>query len=141
MDYQKHLAKSNFRVICGESSIEFAEVSGLQVKLNNFDFKVKADQDLKPEDISSLQKFVTLSLKRGVTTSDNEFFKWLNTKAPNQAERRLIGIAILDDRHRTVGYYEISGMYPSKIDYVTLDPQSNKIAIERVELSVAKSDS
>ena len=128
--------KSHFRVDCGMSSVGFTEVSGLNMEIQVVEYRVGSSKDFSMQKIPGLRKFGTISLKRGLTATDNEFFQWINTAALNNVERRNVTITMLDDEHNPVVSWKILNAFPSKVDYGTLDAKSNDVAIQQIDLAI-----
>lgn len=128
--------KSHFRVDCGMDSIGFTEVSGLNMEVQVVEYRVGSSPDFSMQKIPGLRKFGTVSLKRGMTTLDNDFWKWINTAALNSVERRNVTITMLDDAHNPVVSWNLLNAFPSKVDYGTLDAKSNDVAIQQIDLAI-----
>jgi phage tail-like protein len=86
--------------------------------------------------IPGLRKFSNVTLKRGMTKADNEFFQWINTAALNNVERRNVTITMLDDEHNPVVAWKVLNAFPTKVDYGTLDAKSNDVAIQQIDLAI-----
>lgn len=128
--------KSHFRVDCGMSSIGFTEVSGLNMEVQVVEYRVGSSPDFSMQKIPGLRKFSNITLKRGLTSLDNEFWQWINTAALNNVERRNVTITMLDDQHAPVVVWNVLNAFPTKVDYGALDAKSNDVAIQQIDLAV-----
>lgn len=128
--------KSHFRVDCGMSSIGFTEVSGLNMEVQVVEYRVGSSRDFSMQKIPGLRKFGNVSLKRGMTSLDNEFWTWINTAALNSVERRNVTVTMLDDEHNPVVVWNLLNAFPAKVDYASLDAKSNDVAISQLDLAI-----
>lgn len=127
---------SRFRVDCGMSSVGFTEVSGLNMEVQVVEYPVVSSNDFSMQKIPGLRKFSNVTLKRGLTKSDSDFFQWINTVALNNVERRNLTITMLDYEQNPVVAWKVLNAFPTKVDYVTLDAKSNDVAIQQIDLAI-----
>ena len=127
--------KSHFRVDWAGSTVGFSEVSGLNVEQAVVEYREGSSPDYSMIKMPGLKKFGNISLKRGMTKTDNEFFQWLNTSAINTVERRDLTISLLNQAHEPVVVWKVLNAWPTKMDSGTLDAKSNDVAIETLELA------
>jgi phage tail-like protein len=127
--------KSHFRVDWAGTNIGFSEVTGLNVEQTIIEYREGSSPDFSMIKMPGIRKFGNISLKRGMTKSDNEFFQWLNTTALNTVERRDLTISLLNQAHEPVAVWKVKNAWPSKVDFGSLDAKSNDVAIETLELA------
>jgi len=82
-----------------------------------------------------MQKFGNITLKRGLFKSDNEFFKWWNTKSLGKVERRDVTISLLNEEHAPVMVWKVNRSWPVKMQSADLKSDANEVAIETLELA------
>ena len=92
----------HFRVEWGGTSVSFTEVAGLTQELQAVDYRTGDSPDYSMVKMPGLRKYNNITLKRGITKSDNEFFLWLNTVKLNDIERRDITVSLLNEKHEPV---------------------------------------
>ena len=80
-------------------------------------------------------KYDNIVLKRGIIPKDNEFFKWLNTAALNQVDRRNLTISLLNENHEPVMSWKVKNAFPVKIEGPVLKATGNEVAIETLEVA------
>lgn len=128
------LPKSHFRVDWGGTNIGFSEVTGLTVEHQVIEYREGSSPDFSMIKMPGLRKYNNITLKRGITQSDGDFFKWLNSSALNTVERRDLTISLLNQAHEPVVVWKVKNAWPSKMDSGSLDAKSNDVAIESLEL-------
>ncbi|CAN5904678.1 phage tail protein [soil metagenome] len=125
----------HFRVEWGGSSVAFTEVSGLTQELQAVDYRTGDSPDYSMVKMPGLRKYNNLTLKRGITKSDNEFFIWLNSVTLNVIERRDITISLLNEKHEPVMIWTAHNAFPVKIEGPGLKASGNEVAIESIEIA------
>ena len=118
----------------GGSRIGFTEVSGLEVEIEEIAYREGSSPEYHDLKMPGRKKFSDVTLKRGVFTSDNEFFAWLKTQKLNTIERRDITISLLNEEHEPVMVWKIKNAWPSKITSTDLKSDDNGVAIETLVL-------
>ncbi|RRB07756.1 phage tail protein [Larkinella rosea] len=128
------LPKSHFRVDWGGTNIGFSEVTGLTVEHQVIEYREGSSPDFSMIKMPGLRKYNNITLKRGITQTDSDFFKWLNSSALNTIDRRDLTISLLNQAHEPVVVWKVKNAWPSKMDSGSLDAKSNDVAIESLEL-------
>jgi phage tail-like protein len=82
-----------------------------------------------------IQKFNNITLKRGIFSGDNDFFKWVNTVKMNTIERRDITIKLLNEEHNPVMTWKVKQAFPVKFEGPSMKASGNEVAIESLELA------
>ena len=124
----------HYQVEWGGSRIGFTEVSGLTVELQSIDYREGSSPEYQVTKMPGIPQYSNITLKRGVSKADNEFFQWLNTVTLNNIERRDIIISLLNEDHEPVMVWKVKEAWPCKVDGPSLNSTSNEVAIETVEL-------
>lgn len=124
----------HYQVEWGGSRIGFTEVSGLTVELQSIDYREGSSPEYQVTKMPGIPQYSNITLKRGVSRADNEFFQWLNTVKLNNIERRDIIISLLNEDHEPVMVWKVKEAWPCKVDGPSLNSTSNEVAIETVEL-------
>lgn len=124
----------HYQVEWGGSRIGFTEVSGLTVELQSIDYREGSSPEYQVTKMPGIPQYSNITLKRGVSKADNEFFQWLNTVKLNNIERRDIIISLLNEDHAPVMVWKVKEAWPCKVDGPSLNSTSNEVAIETVEL-------
>ncbi len=125
----------HFRVDWGGSSFGFSEVSGLNMETQVIEYRDGSSPDYSVIKMPGMQKYPNITLKRGVTASDNEFYNWWNTHQLNKIERRDITISLLNENHEPVMVWKIRNAFPVKIEGSTLRASGTEVAIELMEIA------
>ncbi|HNZ43952.1 MAG TPA: phage tail protein [Bacteroidales bacterium] len=125
----------HFRVEWGGSSINFSEVSGLNVETQVIEYRDGASPDFSSVKMPGLQKYGNITLKRGAMQGDNEFFDWWNTHQLNTIERRDVIISLLNEKHEPVITWRVRNAFPVKVDGGSLKATGNEVSIETLEIA------
>jgi len=125
----------HFRVEWGGKNVGFSEVSGLTQEAQPIEYRDGNSPDYSGIKMPGLRKYANIVCKRGITKSDNEFFKWLNTIQLNTVQRRDITISLLNEKHEPVMVWKAHNAFPVKVDGPGLKSTGNEVAIESIELA------
>lgn len=129
------LPKFHFLVQWGGSRIGFTEVTGLSVENEVIEYREGNSPEYSKIKMPGMQKFGNITLKRGTFQSDNEFFKWWNTKTLGNIERRDVTISLLNENHEPVMVWKLKNSWPVKVQSADLKSDANEVAIESMELA------
>lgn len=129
------LPKFHFQVDWGGTRIGFTEVSGLTIENEVIEYREGNSPEYSKIKMPGMQKFGNITLKRGTFTSDNEFYKWINTVKLNTIERRDLTISLLNEEHEPVVVWKLKSAWPVKIQAPDLKSDANEAAIESIELA------
>ena len=126
----------HFSVSWGADSIGFSEVSGLTQEVQPIEYRDGLmTSTMLPLKRPGLKKANNISLKRGITVADNEFYNWLNNNGNPNVERRDLTITLLNDEGDPVFVWSIAQAWPIKCEGPALKASGNDIAIESLELA------
>ena len=124
----------NFLVeIDGITQAGFQEVTGLDAATPSVDYREGTD----PNDVrklSGLNTYSAISLKRGITDSD-ELWKWRQTVIDGKTERRNGSIVLLDEAGAEKIRWNFTNAWPSKWTGPSLNATSTGVAVEVLELT------
>ncbi len=129
------LTKFHFQVQWGGTRIGFTEVSGLDVSLDVIEYRDGASPEFSKIKMPGMAKYSNITLKRGTFSSDNEFYKWLNTVQMTKIERRDVIISLLNESHEPVMVWKVKNAFPVKVQSTDLKADGNEVAIETLELA------
>ena len=68
-------------------------------------------------------------------STDNDFFKWLNTVKLNTVERRDLVVSLLNENHEPVMVWKAHNAFPVKVEGPQLKASGNEVAIESIEIA------
>ena len=124
----------NFRVeIDGITQAGFQECSGLDSQTASIDFRL-GDDPMHMRKLTGLNTFSAISLKRGVTDSD-ELWKWRQTVVDGKTERRNGSIVLMDEKGAEKLRWNFSNAWPSKWTGPSFNSTGNTIAVESLEIT------
>jgi phage tail-like protein len=125
----------HFKVECGINNVGFSEVSGLSQELQLIEYRDGNSPDFSTIKMPGLHKYSNITLKRGISKGDNDFFKWLNSVKLNTIDRRDLTISLLNENHEPVMVWKAHNAFPVKIEGPGLKASGNEVAIESIELA------
>ncbi len=125
----------HFRVEWGGKNIGFSEASGLTQEVQLIEYRDGSSPDYSTIKMPGLHKYNNITLKRGISKGDNEFFKWLNTVKLNTIERRDLTISLLNENHEPVMIWKAHNAFPVKVEGPGLKASGNEVAIESIEIA------
>lgn len=124
----------NFLVeIDGITQAGFQECSGLDSSTASIDYR-EGNDGLHNRKVPGLNSFSPISLKRGVTDSD-DLWKWRLTVANGKAERRNGSVVLLDEKGDAKIRWSFRNAWPSKWTGPAFNAGGNAIAIETLEIT------
>jgi len=124
----------NFLVeIDGITQAGFQEVTGLDAATPSVDYREGTDPN-HVRKLSGLNTYSAISLKRGITDSD-ELWKWRQTVIDGKTERRNGSIVLLDEAGAEKIRWNFTNAWPSKWTGPSLNATSTGVAVEVLELT------
>ena len=124
----------NFLVeIDGITQAGFQEASGLDSTTSAIDYR-NGDDPFHVRKLTGLNTFTPISLKRGVTDSD-ELWQWRLTVVEGRADRRNGSIVLLDEKGDAKIRWSFRNAWPSKWTGPAFNASGNSIAIETLEIT------
>ncbi|MBO3460116.1 phage tail protein [Aetokthonos hydrillicola Thurmond2011] len=128
------LPKFHFQVEWAGKRIGFTDVSGLNVETQPIEYREGNMREYSKLQMPGMQKFGSITMKRGTVKGDNDFFKWWNTVALNTIDRRDITISLLNEKHEPVVIWKVKNAWPTKVNSTELKSDGNEVAIESIEI-------
>ena len=123
----------NFLVeIDGITQAGFQECTGLDSQTASIDFRL-GDDPMHVRKLTGLNTFSAISLKRGVTDSD-ELWRWRQTVVDGKTERRNGSVVLLDEKGAEKLRWNFSNAWPSKWTGPSFNSTGNTIAVESLEI-------
>jgi phage tail-like protein len=124
----------NFIVeIDGITQAGFQEVGGLDSSTDAVDYREGNDPN-HVRKLTGLNKFTPISLKRGITDSD-ELWKWRDSAVHGKPDRKNGSIVLLDETGAEKLRWNFSNAWPSKWTGPAFNSTSTAIAIETLEIT------
>ncbi len=124
----------NFLVeIDGITQAGFQEVGGLDTSTDPIDYREGTDPT-HVRKLSGLTKYSPISLKRGITDSD-ELWKWRETVIGGKTDRKNGSIVLLDETGAEKLRWNFVNAWPSKWTGPAFNSTGNAVAIETLEIT------
>lgn len=125
----------NFLVeIDGITQAGFQEAAGLDSSTDVVDYREGADGSNTTRKLTGMNKFSPLTLKRGITDSD-ELFKWRQTVVDGKPDRKNGSVVLLDSSGAEKIRWNFVNAWPSKWTGPAFNSTANAVAIETLELT------
>ena len=123
----------NFRVTVDGTAVGFQDVSGLVLEYQTVTYR-HGLSFLEGEDIEKyhLEKYVQVTLKKGVVKGDSFLLNWLKDNRP-----RMVRVSLCDESGRPVITWRISRALAVKLEASTFDANSNQVSIDTLSLQAA----
>jgi len=125
----------HFQVAWGGQKIGFSEVSGLNVEVQAIEYRDGASPEYSVVKMPGIPKFANITMKRGITAKDNEFYKWLSEISLNKVDRRNLIVSLLNENHEPVVTWKVKNCFPVKVEGPSLKSTGNEVAIESIEIA------
>ena len=124
----------NFLVeIDGITQAGFQEASGLDSQTAIVEYREGADPNHSRK-LTGLNTFSAITLKRGVTDSD-ELWQWRLTAVDGKVERKNGSIVLLDEKGTEKIRWNFSNAWPTKWTGPAFNSTGNSIAVESLEIA------
>tara|TARA_B100001093_G_scaffold230919_1_gene221530 strand:+ start:9085 stop:9549 length:465 start_codon:yes stop_codon:yes gene_type:complete len=129
------LPKFYFSVDIGEfTDLSFQEVNGLDISTESIEYR-HGNSPNGSINMPSMIKYGDVTLKKGVFTSDNLFYDWVDSVKLNTFKRFTVVIRLLNQNGEPETTWELKNAFPIKITPTDLNSNANEVAIESIVLS------
>jgi phage tail-like protein len=118
----------------GITQAGFQEVSGLDASTDPVDYR-QGDDPNHVRKLSGLNKFSPITLKRGITDSD-ELWKWRQTVIDGKTERKNGSIVLRDETGTEKIRWNFSNGWPTKWTGPSFNSTSTAVAVETMEITI-----
>lgn len=131
------LPKFYFKVSLGspDSTVSFQEVSGLETETQAIEYRHGDSKTFSVIKMPGIAKFGNVTLKKGIFTKDNNFFKWYSAIKMNTIRRETITIQLLDEQGSPTMTWTLTNAWPTKVKGTDLKSDANEVALESMELA------
>lgn len=119
----------------GMSDMQCSEVSGLDVELDEIEYRYGSSPKHLVQKMSGLRKSSNITIKKGVFKKDIRFFTWLNEVKLNVPKRVTVTIALLDEAGTQVMVWTLLNAWPKKVSSPDMKADASEVAIEEIEIS------
>jgi len=125
----------HFEVCWGTEKMNFSEVSGLNQEVQMIEYRHGSSPDYSTQKMPGLWKYSNITMKRGITKSDNKFYDWLSKIKLNTAERKDLTIKLLNENHEPTMVWKAHNCFPVKVEGAQLKATGNEVAVESIEVA------
>lgn len=129
------LTGSHFQVEWGGTRIGFQSVSGLEISVKVIQYKEGSSKENTPHKIPGLKSYANITLSRGVTKADNQFFEWWNSINLHTVEKRDITISLLNENHEPQVSWKVKEAFPVKVKWDNLEASDSSVFLEYLEIA------
>lgn len=135
-DMKYPLTSFHFEVkVDGVASSAFSEVSGLEVENDVVEYHYGTNKAYNSMKMPGLRKYSNVTLKRGMTEGDGDFFKWISENQNNNTKRQTVTITLLDDSHKPKVTWTLDKAWVVKVSHPDMNAANSDVAIETLELA------
>ncbi|MCE4059573.1 phage tail protein [Pandoraea sputorum] len=128
------LSKFYFQVKWDSQVMLFQEVSGLDVQSEEIKYRHGDSPEFSVIKMPGMKKFGNVTMKKGVSTSDNKFWDWFNQIKMNTIKRVPVTISLLDEAGKPTMVWTLANAWPTKITGTDLKSEGNEVTIESIEI-------
>lgn len=131
------LPKFYFKVNLGSenNAVSFQEVAGLDAETQPIEYKHGDNKLFSTVKMPGISKSGSVTLKKGVFTNDNNFWKWFDSIKMNTIKRETVVIQLLDETGKPTMTWTLLNAWPTKITGTDLKSNANEVAVETLELA------
>jgi len=115
----------------------FREVSGMTVNTDVIEYREGNSKDLHPKKLMGLRKSSNLVFKKGITVN-KELWLWYRQIVNGVHDRRNGSVVLHDELGQEVLTWNFYEAWPTKIEFPTLNANTNEVAVISMELVVEK---
>jgi phage tail-like protein len=116
----------------------FSEITGLTQEIQVIEYRHGMMKEPAPMKKPGLKKYNNVILKRGIMNGDIDFYTWFSNYNWQEEDRIDLTITLNNENHDPVMLWNLTSVFPVKIEGAQLKANGNEIAIESLELAVEK---
>ncbi len=124
----------NFQVRIGDLEMGFTKVSGLNFSREVIEYRLGNSREDNAFKLPGRTKFSNITLKRGMTKTNNQFFEWWQ-QAQDKNFKRDVTISLLSETHEPIVAWRVRNAFPVKLECSDLEALGNEIVIESLEIA------
>jgi phage tail-like protein len=129
------LPKFYFSVDIGDfTDLSFQEISGLDISTESVEYR-HGNSPNGSINMPSMIKYGDVTLKKGVFTSDNQFYDWVNSVKLNTFKRFTIVIRLLNQNGEPETTWELKNAFPIQVTPTDMNSSASEAAIESIVFS------
>ena len=119
----------------GLDTIAFQEVSGMDVENQLIEYRNTNSTLFSTTKMPGIVKYGNVTMKRGIFSNDDIFWKWCQEIKMNTIKRTIILIKLLDDDGSVTMQWKLINAWPEKISSSDLKSNGTDVAIETLEIA------
>lgn len=130
------LPKANFSVDIGDDylDIPFQEVTGLDISTESIEYR-HGNAPNGSINMPSLLSYSDVTLKKGLFTTDNNFFDWIEKIKANTYRRLTVIIKLLNELGEPEFIWTLQNAFPVQVTPTDLNSTGSEAAIETIVFS------
>ena len=129
------IPKFRFEVTWDSTVMSFQEVSGLDFESQPIQYRAGNSKEFALAKMPGLKKFTNVTLKKGMSHSDNEPLTWFTQVKTNPVKRKSVTISLLDESGKPVMTWLLTNAWPTKLTSADLRSTPDDLAIETLEIA------
>jgi phage tail-like protein len=128
------LPKFYFLVTINGKEYPFQEVSGLDTETQVIEYRAGSSKQFSTVKMPGIVKTGSVTLKKGIFSKDDGFWKWYSEVKMNTVKRGLVIIKLMDEEGKPTMTWTLQNALPTKITGTDLKSDGNEVAVESIEL-------
>ena len=126
------LPKFYFSVDIGDfTDLSFTEVSGLDISTESIEYR-HGNSPNGTINMPSMLKYGDVTLKKGVFSSDSDFFDWITAVKINTYNRLSVTIRLLNQNGDAEMTWELINAFPIQVTPTDMNSTASEAAIETI---------
>ncbi|MCD7977300.1 MAG: phage tail protein [Tannerellaceae bacterium] len=113
----------------------FQEVSGLDVEAQVIEYRHGNSKEFSTIKMPGIKKYGNVTLKKGIFSGDNKFWKWFEGIKMNLIKREDVTIKLLDESGKPTMVWSLKNAWPTKITGTDMKSDGNEVAVETLEIA------
>jgi phage tail-like protein len=124
-----------FQVNFDEETLNFSEVSGLNIEYEPITYKHGLSYKGEIQYIPGNRTPTKIICKKGIAHKSKALIEWIKTVQLNKVEKKVVTISMLDETgENELITWTLNNAFPTKLEGPSFNASSNELAIETIEL-------
>ncbi len=124
------LPKFYFEVRWDNAVLSFQEISGLDAQAQTIEYRSRGHKTPV-----GIQKYGSITMKRGVLQSGVTALDWLNGARMNTIKRQPLTIRLLDESGNSAVRWNLTNAWPTKLTLADLKAEGGEVVVDTIEFA------
>lgn len=114
------------------TDLAFQEVSGLDISTEAIEYRHGNSLAFSPIKMPGMIKYADVTLKKGVFTTDNNFYDWIEKIKANTYQRLTVTIKLLNEEGTPEFTWTLQNAFPLQVTPTDMNSTASEAAIETI---------